>query len=165
MPLMRHVALAGIVSAVAAGALAAGRRAPADSLASFRFMAGCWQGATPGGGAIEEYYTAPSANVMLGVTRYLKGDRVVEFEFTSIVREDSAIIVTPRPEGQRPAPFRVTRLAGDSAVWENPQHDFPRLVAYRRIPGDSLVARIEGPGKQGTRSMEWRMGRVRCEPA
>ena len=111
---------------------------------------------------IEEYYTAPSANVMLGVTRYLRGDRVTAFEFTSIVRNDSAIVVTPRPEGQRPAPFRVTRLAKDSAVWENPEHDFPRLIAYRRMPGDSLVARIEGPGPDGVRAQEWRMARARC---
>jgi hypothetical protein len=165
MPFPGRLALAGVLSIVVVTGVPAGGGAERDSLRSFGFMAGCWRGPTRGGGVIEEYYTAPSANVMLGVTRYLQGDRVVEFEFTSIVREDSAIIVTPRPEGQQPAQFRVTRIARDSAVWENPTHDFPRRIAYRRLPGDTLVARIEGPGKEGTRSMEWRMTRVGCEPS
>jgi hypothetical protein len=164
MAFPRRVALTALLSTLAAGGLAALKWPPATSLEPFGFMAGCWRGPISGGGVIEEYYTAPSANVVLGVTRYLRGDRVTAFEFTSIVREDSGIVVTPRPEGQAPARFRVTHLARDSAVWENPTHDFPRLIAYHRIARDTLVARIEGPGDQGTRSEQWRMTRARCEP-
>ncbi len=131
--------------------------------ATLEFMSGCWRGPAGNGGTIEEYYTRPSANVMLGVTRYLRGDRVTGFEFTSFVREDSAIVVTPRPEGQQPAQFRMTRLAKQNAVWENPQHDFPQLISYRLLAGDTLVARIEGPGPKGTESEEWRMTRIRCD--
>jgi hypothetical protein len=47
-------------------------------------------------------------------------------------------------------------------VWENPAHDFPTLIAYRKGPGDSLLARIEGPGRDGKQSIEWRMGRATC---
>jgi len=161
MPFPTPVALVLAASLTAAG-LVAGTQAPPGQLSDFKFMAGCWRGAAGEGSVIEEYYTAPTANVMLGVTRYLRGDRVIGFEFTSIVREDSAIIVTPRPEGQKPVPFRVIRLAEGSAVWQNPNHDFPRLVSYRRLAGDSIIARIEGPGPGGTRSEEWRMGRMRC---
>lgn len=164
MRLSRLIAGGVLAASLAAvTGLAARATRPPGALSTLGFMAGCWRGTMPGGAVIEEYYTAPSANVMLGVTRYLRGDRVTAFEFTSIVRNDSAIVVTPRPEGQRPAPFRVTRLAKDSAVWENPEHDFPRLIAYRRVPGDSLVARIEGPGPDGVRAQEWRMARARCD--
>jgi Domain of unknown function (DUF6265) len=163
MPSPRSITLAALVSALAAAGLRA--RPPAAPLSALSFMAGCWRGPAGAGSAIEEYYTAPTDNVMLGVTRYLRGSRVTGFEFTSIVREDTAIVVTPRPEGQRPVPFRVTWLGGDSVVWENPSHDFPRLISYRRAPGDTLVARIEGPGRDGPRSEEWRMTRVRCGPS
>jgi len=162
MPSLRLLALAILGSALVAAGLAARSSAPPGPLSGLGFMAGCWRGEAGGGSVIEEYYTEPSENVMLGVSRYLRGARVTGFEFTSIVREDSAIIVTPRPEGQRPVPFRVTRFGKDSVVWENPTHDFPRLIAYRRLPGDSLCARIEGPGREGTRSEEWRMKRIRC---
>lgn len=162
MLVSRSFAFLAVATALAAGPPARAQ-APPSSLAALEFMAGCWSGPAAGGSTIEEYYTAPTANVMLGVTRYVRGDRVTGFEFTSIVREDSAIVVTPRPEGQRPVPFRVTRLAAESAVWENPAHDFPRRIAYRRLPGDTLVARIEGPGSGGTRSVEWRMLRIPCD--
>jgi hypothetical protein len=162
MPSPRFIVLVVLASALATIGLRARSAVPPRPLSSLGFMAGCWRGAAGEGSFIEEYYTEPSENVMLGVSRYLRGARVTGFEFTSIVREDSAIIVTPRPEGQKPVPFRVTRLGRDSVVWENPAHDFPRLIAYRRLPGDTLVARIEGPGREGTRSEEWRMTRVRC---
>jgi Domain of unknown function (DUF6265) len=153
----------GVLVAVLAGPGSGGRPASANpTLKDLDFMAGCWRGMSPGGAIIEEYYTAPTDNLILGVTRYTKGGRVTSYEFTTIAREDSGIVLTPRPAGQEPAPFRLTRLEGDGAVWENPAHDFPTLIAYRSQPGDSLVARIEGPGREGRRSMEWRMGRSSC---
>ena len=132
------------------------------TLADLAFMAGCWRGPSGDGVIIEEYYTAPSENLMLGVSRYTKGTRVTSYEFSTIAREGSGIVLTPRPSGQAPVPFRLTRVDSAGAVWENPSHDFPTLIAYRVGSGDSLIARIEGPGRDGTRSLEWRMGRGVC---
>ena len=136
--------------------------AGAPPLAELAFMAGCWRGPSGDGTTIEEYYTAPAENLMLGVARYTKGGRVTDYEFSTIAREGSEIVLTPRPSGQQPAPFRLTRLDSSGAVWENPKHYFPTLIAYRRGPADSLIARIEGPGRDGKRSIEWRMGRATC---
>ena len=145
----------------------ASTRAPSQAapptLADLAFMAGCWRGPSGDGGTIEEYYTAPADNLILGVSRYTKGHRVTDYEFSTIAREGSEIVLTPRPSGQEPAPFRLTRLDSTGAVWENPSHDFPTLIAYRRGIGDSLIARIEGPGRDGRRSMEWRMGPASCD--
>ena len=132
------------------------------TLADLAFMAGCWRGPSGSGTTIEEYYTAPSDNLVLGVSRYLKGGRVIDYEFTTIAREDTGIVLTPRPSGQAPVPFRLTRLDSTGATWENPAHDFPTLIEYRRGAGDSLAARIEGPGPDGRRRVEWRMGRATC---
>ena len=163
MPFPRSIALVAAASTLALGGYVARAEDPSGSLSALEFMSGCWSGPAGDGVTIEEYYTRPSANVMLGVTRYVRGDRVTAFEFTSFVREDSAIVVTPRPEGQQPAEFRMTRLEKGAAVWENPQHDFPRLISYKKMSGDTLVARIEGPGPQGIQSEEWRMTRSRCD--
>jgi hypothetical protein len=131
-------------------------------LTALAFMAGCWRGPSGDGTTIEEYYTAPAENLMLGVSRYTKGGRVINYEFSTLAREGTEIVLTPRPSGQEPAPFRLTRLDSAGATWENPTHDFPTLIAYRRGSGDSLIARIEGPGRDGQRAMEWRMGRASC---
>jgi hypothetical protein len=132
------------------------------TLADLGFMAGCWRGPSGDSTTIEEYYTAPSDNLILGVSRYTRGSRVTDYEFSTIAREGTAIVLTPRPSGQKPVPFRLTRLDSTGAVWENPAHDFPTLIAYRRGSGDSLIARIEGPGGDGKRVMEWRMGPATC---
>jgi Domain of unknown function (DUF6265) len=146
--------------------IGASTRAPSQAapptLADLAFMAGCWRGPSGDGVTIEEYYTAPTDNLILGVARYTKGARVTDYEFSTIAREGSEIVLTPRPSGQEPVPFRLTRLDSTGAVWENPSHDFPTLIAYRRGTGDSLIARIEGPGRDGKRSMEWRMGPASC---
>ena len=154
------------VAALTAGLLAGAAPAPASDpgpLEPLRFMAGCWRGSS-GDRVIEEHYTTPSANLILGMTRYTRHGVATGYEFATIAWKDSAIVLTPRPEGQQPVPFRLTRMERSSAMWENPAHDFPTRIAYRRVPGDTLVARVEGPGEGGaTVSEEWRMARVRCE--
>ena len=160
---MRRAFSVGVLMLAMAGGCAAAMSAqPAATTADLAFMAGCWRGPSGGGAAIEEYYTAPAENLMLGVSRYTKGGRVTDYEFSTIAREGTEIVLTPRPSGQQPAPFRLTRLDSNGAVWENPEHDFPTLIAYRRGSADSLIARIEGPGRDGKRSIEWRMGRATC---
>jgi hypothetical protein len=136
---------------------------PRPTLADLGFMAGCWRGASGGGAVIDEYYTPPSENLMLGVSRYTKGGKVTSYEFTTIAAEgDSDLVLTPRPVGQSPADFRLTRLRPGMAVWSNPRHDFPQVISYRRLGSDSLAARIEGPGPNGARSSEWKMEKVPC---
>jgi hypothetical protein len=133
------------------------------TLADLGFMAGCWRGGAEGGTVIDEYYTPPSENLMLGVSRYTKGGRVTSYEFATIAaRGDSDLVLTPRPMGQSPADFSLAKLEPGSAVWSNPKHDFPQLISYRRLGSDSLAARIEGPGPNGTESSEWKMGKVPC---
>lgn len=144
----------------APGPVPSGGTAP--TLAGLAFMAGCWRGPAGRGTTIEEYYTVPSDNLILGVSRYVEGGRVTGYEFTTIAQEDTAIVLTPRPSGQAPVPFRLTRLDSTGATWENPAHDFPTRIEYRRGAGDSLAARIEGPGPGGRRTVEWRMGRATC---
>ena len=147
----------------AAGALAA-RVSAHGPLEPLRFMAGCWQGPGAKGQVVEEHYTAPSANLILGMTRYTRNGVATGYEFYTIAWEDSTVVLTPRLEGQAPVPFRLASMDARSAVWENPAHDFPTRILYRRAAGDSLVARIEGPGPDGrTASEEWLMVRVRCE--
>jgi len=153
-------------AALAAVALAAsaGPAPPPGPLEPLRFLTGCWRGPSGKDQVVEEHYTSPSANLMLGMARYTRNGVATSYEFYTISARDSALVFTPRLEGQAPVPFPLAKLDREAVVWENPEHDFPRRIAYRRVPGDSLVARIEGPGPDGgTASEEWRMARARCE--
>ena len=62
-------------------------------------------------------------------------------------REDGVFYVA-QPNGNPPTEFRMTRVSGSEAVFENPQHDHPKIIRYR-LSDDALVAEIEGDeGKQ-----------------
>ena len=169
--IMRRSIIAGAALALGgillSASVEAGRAAPQGTpLDALTFMTGCWRGAFGGGaagaGTIEEYYSTPTSNMIIGVTRFVRGGRTVDFEFTRIMASDSGITLMPQPRGRPPTPFRMTSSDSVSAVWENPQHDFPQKISYRALSGDSIVAAIEGPGQNGTQRMEWRMGKVRC---
>ena len=138
------------------------RSAP-PSLSALAFMAGCWRGPGSNGATIEEHYTAPSDNLIVGMTRYVRGSRAVDFEFTTIERTDTSLVMVPRPKGVKSVAFAIKELADGRAVFENAAHDFPQRISYRRSDTGSLVARIEGTTPRGERHMEWTM--TRCEGA
>lgn len=159
---------AASISTLLLVATAAGASAPtpvpaepkSPTIGDLTFMAGCWEGSFSNGGVIEEHYTAPSANLILGTTRYNRAGRTVEFEFTHIAQTDSGVILTARPNGGPGVPFRLVWLEGRSARFENPTHDFPKRIAYRSPHADTLVARIDAGSD--TKPREWRMARAAC---
>jgi hypothetical protein len=68
------------------------------------------------------------------------------------------------PNGRSPATeFAMTAHADQRAMFENPAHDFPQRIIYERV-GETLLARIEGPGEDGrTASMQWRFRRAESD--
>lgn len=133
------------------------RAAPSPPLSAISFMSGCWTGASPNGATIEEHYSAPSENVLIGMTRYVRSGRVVDFEFTTVERTDSTFVMTPRPKGVKSNSFPLKDVSNGRATWENLKHDFPQRIIYRRGTDGSLIARIEGTTPAGERHVEWTM--------
>ncbi len=138
-------------------------------IARLAFMAGCWQGATTvrgGPGAIEERYTPPSRNMILGTTRYsTAAGLTASYEFTLVQADSAGIVMVPFPGGRRSEhDFRLTRVSGDTAVFEAPEHDYPRRITYLRDAAGALVARIDA-GADDPSPRSWRMLRQACGTA
>ena len=130
---------------------------PRARLDAIAFMQGCWTGLAANGAVIEERYTPPADNLIIGMTRYVKNGRVVDFEFTTLEYRDSTIILVPRPKGQRSDEFPLKEIRDGYAVWENPAHDFPQRIIYRRSAPRELTARIEGKTARGDQGTDWVM--------
>ena len=162
---MRHlsslVAVSAVVTAAALLQPASAAHQTTPALSAISFMAGCWTGLSSNGATIEEQYTGASENLVIGMTRYVRNGRVVDFEFTTIERSDTAFFMTPRPKGVRSDSFALKEVSDGRAVWENLKHDFPQRIIYRRGADGTLVARIEGTTPRGDRHSEWTM--QRCE--
>ena len=153
---MRHLPALLLVASISA-------QAQVDAFAPVAWMAGCWAQQGREAGSVE-HWMAPAGGLMLGMARIVKAGRVVEFEFMQIRADaDGQLSFVAQPQGRPPTEFRLQRGgSGDEAVFENPGHDFPQRVRYRREAGDRLTARIEGLRQGQLRGIDFPMQRIAC---
>jgi len=125
------------------------------------WLAGCWE-RRAGQRTTLEMWMPPAGGMMLGASRTVAGERTVEFEQLRLEARGDTLVYTAVPSGQREAAFRAISLDTAGFAVDNPTHDFPTRISYRRVGSDSLVARIEGPGPSGPRRIDFPMHRVAC---
>jgi hypothetical protein len=123
--------------------LAAQLAGPPGTIDQMAWLKGCWVQAKPNG-VVEELWMAPGGEVMLGLGRTLRDGKLREYEFVRIVEADGSLTYVAEPSGQEKAAFPLKSLTADEAVFENPAHDFPQRVIYRRLGPDAVTGRIEG---------------------
>lgn len=140
---------------MAAGALVAAAPPPAASVESLGWMSGRWV-EEKAGRWTEESWSAPRGGVMLGTGLSGKGARADDYEFMRIAGGAQGVSFWGSPKGRPPVAFRLVSSSAGSVVFENPQHDYPTRIAYRR-QGNVLTATISGPG--GAKAMSWRYTR------
>jgi hypothetical protein len=124
------------------------------------WLQGCWEAASAGR-VVEEQWTAPRGRSMVGLSRTVRGDELTEYELVVVRERGDRLVYVAHPSGQPSAEFRSTTVERESVVFENPGHDFPQRIGYRR-QGMSLLAWIEGTrdGKPGR--IEFPYQRVPC---
>ena len=114
------------------------------TLQDLGWLAGDWQ-LTAGGQCIEETWTAPSNNLLVGMSRTVVGGRTTSFEFVRIEARADGIFYVAHPGGKPPVDFKLASESGAELVFVNPGHaDRLKKVIYRRNADGSLTARIEG---------------------
>jgi hypothetical protein len=84
---------------------------------------------------------------MLGLSRTIRSGKTTSFEFLRIATGATTSYIA-QPRGRPPTTFRLTASGADWARFENPAHDFPQRIEYRRTP-DGLHAETAGPDKDG----------------
>lgn len=134
-----------------------------DTAQALAWLSGCWayEGREDGSG---EHWLLPAGGSLLGVARVIKAGHMVEHEFLRISpNAQGKLTYYALPSGQAAAAFVATALSGEAVTFENPAHDFPQRITYRRESDSRLLARIEGPRADGsTRSVDYPMRREPC---
>ena len=121
---------------------------PKPTLDALAWMAGSWSG-TSRGIEMEEQWTVPKGNSMIGLHRDVGKGRTLGFEFLRIEQQGDAIVYLAMPGGRSPAtPFPLKEVTGTRVVFENPTHDFPKMIRYVRKPDDVMEATISGAANQ-----------------
>jgi len=137
--------------------------AQGDPVHRLSWMAGCWRQANPSTGrTIDEQWMAQLGRTMLGMSRTVRGDSVIEFEHLQILERRGHAVFHAEPSGQAPADFEASAVSDTMVTFENAAHDFPQRVIYRRRGRDSLIARIEGTRNGRVRGVDFPYARAAC---
>lgn len=152
----------GILVVAFVGGVAATGGQPRPSVERAKWISGCWEQRS-NTRVVTEMWMPAAGDLMLGASRTLANGVAREFEQLRIAAVGDKLVYTAIPSGQTEAAFTSTAVSDTLLVFENPAHDFPKKILYRRVGADSLVARIEGPGANGaTRGIDFPMRRVAC---
>jgi hypothetical protein len=156
---MRH--LVALAAVIASCSLTEG--AQSATTADLGFMAGCWR-LSANGRTIDEHWLPPAGGSLMGVSRTVANGKTVEYEFLQIRDLPEGLTYIARPSGQTEAQFKISSKTADEIVFENPTHDFPQRIRYKRVGADRLEARIEGTMNGKSRGIDFPYARVACTP-
>jgi hypothetical protein len=131
-------------------------------VSSLSWLAGCWEMQPAPGLTIQEQWTKPAGGTLLGVGRTIKGGKTVFTEFQRISVENGKLTFTARIGTKGVTEFPLLRMADGEIIFENPTHDFPQRILYRKN-GPNLSARIEGLDKGKERHEDFPYTRAKCE--
>lgn len=137
--------------AVLANEAAPAQREPAKAgLTQMAWLAGNWRG-QGGPMSFDERWTEAAGGMMLAVSRTLKGGRLASFEYLRIVERNNSLVYIAQPEGRPATEFVLTSITADAATFENPAHDFPKMIRYAKLADGSLEAMVSDGGRKSER--------------
>lgn len=120
---------------------------PRGQLASLAWLRGLWCGPIDPGTFCEAWRQDADGALRGEGALYAAGGggRV---ETLRLEARGDGVYYVATPEGEATTAFRLTRLTVDEAVFENPAHDFPTRITYRRGPLGALDVVVEGGARR-----------------
>lgn len=95
-----------------------------------------------------EHWEKTSDVLFTGGSETVKnGDTVFAEKLKIEVIDGSIYYIADVSHNPEPVKFKLTYVTETEAVFENPQHDFPKKITYMLVEG-KLHASIEGPSKK-----------------
>jgi hypothetical protein len=133
---------------------------PAPAIKDVAWISGCWD-LTRNARHVAETWTPAEGGTMMGISRTVNNGKTSEWEFLIIREGGKGLEYVAKPSRQPETTFTSTRVSANEVVFENPAHDFPKKIVYKR-DGDSLIAAIEGPMNGQTRRIEFPYKKAAC---
>jgi hypothetical protein len=135
------------------------------SLAVLAWLAGTWL-MVDGDTRTEEFWTSPASDLMIGMSRSVRGSRTTSFEFMRIAARADGVFYIAQPRGRPPVEFPLQSWDGTTATFINPgTSDHLRRIVYRRDGDEAMSARIEGANDGREFAEDYRYRRPGERPA
>jgi len=120
----------------------------AGNFKKLKWLEGTWLRAdSKAGQSGHERWLRSSPYEIRGYGVTMKGqDTLFVEKLRILVKDDNLYYVADVPENQTPVYFKLIEISNAGFVCENPDHDFPKKIAYQ-LEGSNLKATISGNGK------------------
>jgi hypothetical protein len=109
-------------------------------------------------GILSETWKKENDSTFSGTTYFIINKKdTVHSETILLTQLNDELIYRPTVKGQnddKPIDFIMTSDSENTFVFENPKHNYPQKIVYKKVNENSLVATISGmqQGKQSTES-------------
>lgn len=121
----------------------------------YEWMVGNWY--VPGGNYFEEWRT-DSDTSLAGMAYRVAGDDTVRLEDIWLIKQRNDLIyrtVISRNGETAVTDFKQRNASGDTLAFENPQHDYPKMIYYEKVGADSIFIYIQGTDDEGVTSRQY----------
>jgi hypothetical protein len=125
----------------------------------FQWLTGTWKIISANGSIVEQWKIS-NDSTLIGKSVFVRnGTDSIPQESVELAYRNGDWYYIPTVQGQNnnsPVKFKIILIKGTEFICENPIHDFPQRIAYRRI-NQQLFASIEGRknGKYGKQNYDF----------
>ena len=123
-----------------------------EKLQKMEWLVGTWEQKLPDG-TVTEIWTKENDSTFSGKSYFVKEKDTIHLETIVLSQKIENLLYIPTVAGQNndePVTFKSTLEADNTFTFENPTHDYPQKIIYKKISNDRLIATISGKqhGKQ-----------------
>lgn len=128
-----------------------------DKLEKMNWLLGNWENEMPEG-VLTETWTKDNDSTFSGTTYFIMNKKDTVHSETIILKQvNDELVYRPTVKGQNndePVDFKLSSESENSFSFENPKHDYPQKIVYKKVNETNLVATISGmqQGKQSSES-------------
>jgi hypothetical protein len=117
-----------------------------EKLEKMSWLVGEWENKMPDG-TLTETWTKVNDSTYNGKTLFIKEKDTIHNEEIVLSQKGETLYYTPTVIGQNndePIEFKMTNSTENEFVFENPKHDYPQKIVYKKLNSTNLVATISG---------------------
>ncbi|PZO27202.1 MAG: hypothetical protein DCF13_12185 [Flavobacteriaceae bacterium] len=127
-----------------------------DELEKMSWLVGEWENTMPDG-VLTETWTKANDSTFTGKTLFIRDKDTLHSEEIVLTQKGETLLYIPTVKGQndnKPVEFKITESKIENEfAFENPKHDYPQKIVYKKVNETNLVATISGK-QQGKSSSE-----------
>lgn len=118
-----------------------------DELEKMSWLVGEWENKMPDG-VLTETWTKANDSSYTGKTLFIKDKDTLHSEDIVLTQKGETLLYIPTVKGQndnKPVEFKITESKTENEfAFENPAHDYPQKIVYKKVSDTNLVATISG---------------------